>query len=113
MSHDIDDEISLVGPTVTSSTDGPEFELNKVHSGSNSGVIVTTTIHRLSRPTTDRKESSEDDFTVGEQGQDFPLRAVAFAPGHLEITEPPRTRIQGGTTRPQHSKTPSFSRPMK
>ncbi|KAH7256727.1 hypothetical protein BKA59DRAFT_552472 [Fusarium tricinctum] len=113
MSHDIDDEISLVGPTVTSSTDGPEFELNKVHSGSNSGVIVTTTIHRLSRPTTDRKESSEDDFTVGEQGQDFPLRAVAFAPGHFEITEPPRTRIQGDTTRPQHSKTPSFSRPMK
>lgn len=112
MSHDIDDEISLVGPTITSSTDGPEFEMNKVHSGSNSGVIVTTTIHRLSRPTNERKESSEDDFTIGEQGQDFPLRAVAFAPGHHEITEPPRTRIQGGA-RPQHSKTPSFSRPMK
>jgi hypothetical protein len=112
MSHDSDDEISLVGPTVTSSTDGPEFEMNKVHSGTNSGVVVTTTIHRLSRPTDDRKESSEDDSMVEQQEQDLPSRAVAFAPGHLEIAEPPRTRIQGGT-RPQHSKTPSFSRPMR
>ncbi|KAM0246340.1 hypothetical protein ACHAP5_004813 [Fusarium lateritium] len=112
MSHDIDDEISLVGPTVTSSIDGREFELSKVHSGANNGVIVTTTIHRQSRLTGDRKESSEDDFMVEQQEQDFPLRAVAFAPGHLEIAEPPRTRIQAGT-RPPHLKTPSFSRPMK
>ncbi|KAF4453589.1 hypothetical protein F53441_3734 [Fusarium austroafricanum] len=110
---DIDDETSLVGPaTVTSSNDDPGFEMTKVHSGVNSGVIVTTTIHRQSRPTIERNESSDGDDDIDvESAGDFPARSVAFAPGHTEVTEPPRTRIQGGT-RQHHSKTPSFSRPI-
>ncbi|CVK84098.1 uncharacterized protein FMAN_01278 [Fusarium mangiferae] len=112
--RDVDDETSLVGhATVTSLTDDPGFEMTKVHSGATSGVIVTTTIHRESRPTTERKESSDDDDDIGiESDQDFPVRSVAFAPGHTEAAEPPRTRIQGGSRQHHHSKTPSFSRPL-
>ncbi|KAI1023427.1 hypothetical protein LB503_000622 [Fusarium chuoi] len=112
--RDVDDETSLVGhATVTSFTDDPGFEMTKVHSGATSGVIVTTTIHRESRPTTERKESSDDDDDIGiESDRDFPVRSVAFAPGHTEAAEPPRTRIQGGSRQHHHSKTPSFSRPL-
>ncbi|KAG4265456.1 hypothetical protein FPRO06_00736 [Fusarium proliferatum] len=112
--RDVDDETSLVGhATVTSLTDDPGFEMTKVHSGATSGVIVTTTIHRESRPTTERKESSDDDDDIGiESDRDFPVRSVAFAPGHTEAAEPPRTRIQGGSRPHHHSKTPSFSRPL-
>ncbi|KAG5788815.1 hypothetical protein H9Q69_012120 [Fusarium xylarioides] len=112
--RDVDDETSLVGhATVTSLTDDPGFEMTKVHSGATSGVIVTTTIHRQSRPTTERIESSDDDDNIGiESEREFPVRSVAFAPGHTEAAEPPRTRIQGGHRPHHHSKTPSFSRPL-
>ncbi|KAI3586906.1 hypothetical protein IWW34DRAFT_203311 [Fusarium oxysporum f. sp. albedinis] len=112
--RDVDDETSLVGhATVTSLTDDPGFEMTKVHSGATSGVIVTTTIHRQSRPTTQRKESSDDDDDIGiESDRDFPVRSVAFAPGHTEVAEPPRTRIQGGPRPHHHAKAPSFSRPL-
>ncbi|KAF5678924.1 hypothetical protein FHETE_1033 [Fusarium heterosporum] len=109
-SRTIDDEISLVTPTVAASNDEFDFELSKVHSGTGSGVVVTTTIHRQSRPTGERNDTS-DDSILEEREQDFPLRAVAFVPSHVENAGPPRTRIQGGTRPKQHSKIPSFSRP--
>ncbi|RBQ75259.1 hypothetical protein FVER14953_20258 [Fusarium verticillioides] len=112
--RDVDDETFLVGhATVTSLTDDPGFEMTKVHSGATSGVIVTTTIHRQSRPTTERNKSSDDDDNIGiELDRDFPVRSVAFALGHTEAAEPPRTRIQGGSKPHHHSKTSSFSRPL-
>ncbi|KAF4997346.1 hypothetical protein FGRMN_3931 [Fusarium graminum] len=109
-SRTIDDEISLVTPTVAASNDEFDFELSKAHSGTGSGVVVTTTIHRQSRPSGERNDTSEDGI-LEEREQDFPLRAVAFVPGHVENAGPPRTRIQGGTRPKQHSKMPSFSRP--
>ncbi|KAF4970935.1 hypothetical protein FSARC_2131 [Fusarium sarcochroum] len=109
--HDADDETSLVSPTTATST--KNSEMTKVHSGVSSGVIVTTTIHRQSRPTTDHKESDDDDDYIEENSaQDFPLRPAPFGVGHAEITEPPRTRIQGGARPPPRSKTPSYSRPL-
>ncbi|KAF5541635.1 hypothetical protein FMEXI_7898 [Fusarium mexicanum] len=112
--RDVDDETSLVGhTTVTSLTDDPAFEMTKVHSGTAGGVIVTTTIHRQSRPTTERRDSSDDDDDIrAEIDRDFPVRSVAFAPGHTEAAEPPRTRIQGGSRPHHHAKTLSFSRPL-
>ncbi|KAF5020841.1 hypothetical protein F66182_7124 [Fusarium sp. NRRL 66182] len=111
--HDADDETSLVGPPIiTSSSEGANSEVTKVHSGVGSGVIVTTTIHRQSRSTTDRKESYDEEFEeISDRG--FPARSPTFAVGHVEVAEPPRTRIQGGT-RPQlpRSKTPSHTRSM-
>ncbi|KAF4494863.1 hypothetical protein FAGAP_9005 [Fusarium agapanthi] len=112
--RDVDDETSLVGhATVTSLTDDPAFEMTKVHSGTAGGVIVTTTFHRQSRPTIERKDSSDDDDDIrAEIDRDFPVRSVAFAPGHTEAAEPPRTRIQGGSRLHHHAKTLSFSRPL-
>ncbi|KAM0564523.1 hypothetical protein ACHAPJ_000737 [Fusarium lateritium] len=106
--HDADDETSLVSPTTVTST--RTSEMTKVHSGVSSGVIVTTTIHRQSRPTTDRKDSDDDDDIEEDPAPEFPLRTAPF--NNAEITEPPRTRIQGGTRPQPRSKTPSYSRPM-
>jgi len=108
--HDIDDESLLVSPGVVAFASDTGSDVTKV----SSGVVVTTTIHRQSKPTMDRKESLEDDIeTIGESESDFPLRPVVYTPGQTNVSEPPRTRIQGGA-RPQHqrTKTLSFSRPL-
>ncbi|KAH7197122.1 uncharacterized protein B0J16DRAFT_327501 [Fusarium flagelliforme] len=108
--HDIDDETLLVSPGVVAFASDAGSDVTKV----SSGVVVTTTIHRQSKPTMDRKESIEDDIeTIGESESDFPLRPAVYTPGQTNASEPPRTRIQGGA-RPQHqrTKTLSFSRPL-
>lgn len=114
-SHYSDDETNLVSRGVVTFSADADSDITKVHSGANSGVIVTTTIHRQSKLTTDHKVSIEDDIeTIGESELDFPLRPAVYTPGQTDVTEPPRTRIQGGTRPPQHqrSKTHSFSRPL-
>lgn len=103
--HGTDAEVSLVASaTARSSSDSPESELAKIHSGTNGGVVVTTTIHRQSQPSSgfalelgDRKEGNgmrlEDDETI----YGYPPRPASFAINHVEIAEPPRTHITGGT----------------
>ncbi|EEU47966.1 uncharacterized protein NECHADRAFT_75079 [Fusarium vanettenii 77-13-4] len=102
--HGTDAEVSLVASaTARSSSDSPESELAKIHSGTNGGVVVTTTIHRQSQPNSgfglemERKDGNgmrlEDDESV----YGYPPRPASFAINHAEIAEPPRTHITGGS----------------
>ncbi|KAH7155248.1 hypothetical protein B0J13DRAFT_221504 [Dactylonectria estremocensis] len=95
-----DAEISLVATaTARSSDDGRDMDMTKV-SSSNGGVIVTTTIHRQSRPTSgfgldlegSKPDDDDDDVTYG-----YPPRPPSYGVNsHHEIPEPPQTHITGG-----------------
>ncbi|RGP80349.1 hypothetical protein FLONG3_1498 [Fusarium longipes] len=109
--HEMDDETNLVSPGGVAFSNDDGSDVTKV----SSGVVVTTTIHRQIKPTTSHESSVIDDDieTIGESEGDFPLRPVVYSPGQTDTTEPPRTRIQGGSRlQHQRTKTLSFSRPM-
>ncbi|KAF4969513.1 hypothetical protein FZEAL_10219 [Fusarium zealandicum] len=101
--HDTDAEISLVASATahSSSEDSPPTELAKISTGS--GVMVTTTIHRQSVPTS----GFGLDMSSGNGGNGirpvtdetvygFPPRPMSFAVDHNEVAEPPQTHITGG-----------------
>ncbi|KAI5462278.1 hypothetical protein BGZ63DRAFT_209469 [Mariannaea sp. PMI_226] len=96
--HGTDAEISLVATATAHSTDdGPEIDMSKVSStGAGGAVVVTTTIHRQSRPTSgvshDRNADSED-----EMGYNYTPRPISYGvSSRHDGTEPPRTRITAG-----------------
>lgn len=99
--HGTDAEISLVATaTAQSSDDGRELDMAKVPgAGLPGAVVVTTTIHRQSRPTSgfshDRDSKgmdSDDELAYG-----YPPRPMSYSMGSRhDGPEPPRTRITGG-----------------
>ncbi|KAH6990548.1 hypothetical protein BKA56DRAFT_210192 [Ilyonectria sp. MPI-CAGE-AT-0026] len=98
--HGTDAEISLVATaTAQSSDDGRDLDMAKVTSAGAGGVVVTTTIHRQSRPTSgfgldmDGNKLDDDD---DEANYGYPPRPPSYGVHHHEIPEPPRTRITGG-----------------
>ncbi|KAL2675021.1 hypothetical protein Neosp_011201 [[Neocosmospora] mangrovei] len=102
--HGTDAEVSLVASaTARSSSDSPGSELAKIHSGTNGGVVVTTTIHRQSQPSSgfglemERKDGNGMRLEDDESMYGYPPRPTSFAINHVEIAEPPRTHITGGT----------------
>ncbi|KAK7403581.1 hypothetical protein QQX98_010674 [Neonectria punicea] len=97
-----DAEISLVATaTAVPSEDGREMDMAKVSSkGGSGGVVVTTTIHRQSRPTSGfgldmnghKPDDEDDDDNYG-----YPPRPPSFGvSSHHDLPEPPRTRITAG-----------------
>ncbi|KAM5355652.1 hypothetical protein ACJ41O_002298 [Fusarium nematophilum] len=107
-SHGTDAEVSLVASATarSSSDDSPGMDLAKVGTGPNGGVVVTTTIHRQSRPTSgfglDMHNSNgapggriDDDEAI----YGYPPRPSSFAVNHVEVVEPPRTHITAGAKR--------------
>ncbi|KAH6976801.1 hypothetical protein EDB80DRAFT_692464 [Ilyonectria destructans] len=107
--HGTDAEISLVATaTAQSSDDGRDMDMAEASSTKvGGGVVVTTTIHRQSRPTSgfgldmdgNKLEDDDDEAAYG-----YSPRPPSYGVNnHHDIPKPPRTRITAGSQNNTHS----------
>lgn len=106
-----DAENSLVTPGTTCPWPGNDHGFNtKSSKGPERGVVVTTTIHRQSRPTSGfkfdmTKSNSTDNEGGSTDGSDTmyrdPSAASSHDISHADVVDPPWTYISGGRRQPQ------------